>query len=235
MTTEPAPLTPAVVAERLARVQARLDACGGSEVQLVAVTKGHDRLAVEAARAVGLVDLGENYAQELVAKAADLDEPGSVRWHAIGRLQRNKVRPLAPLVHLWQTVDRPELGREIARRVAGAAVLVQVDVSGEPQKGGIEPDAAPELVQVLLDLGLEVRGLMAVGPTGPPSAAAEPFRRLVGLADDLQLPVRSIGMSADLEVAVAAGSTMVRIGTDLFGPRKPPAKSAIPQVEEGSG
>jgi pyridoxal phosphate enzyme (YggS family) len=212
-------LSPAAVAERWQRLRARLEACGGLGVDVVAVTKGHDHRAVEAARAIGLLDVGENYAQEMVAKTAEIDDPGALRWHAIGRLQRNKVRLLAPLVHLWQTVDRPELGREIARRAPGAAVLVQVDVSDEPQKGGTPFADAGGLVALLRDLGLEVRGLMAVGPTGPPEDAAEPFRRLVGLADDLQLPVRSIGMSADLEVAVAAGSTMVRIGTDLFGPR----------------
>jgi len=180
------------------------------------VTKGFGIDAVEAALGAGLVDLGENYAQELLEKA-----PGHprVRFHFIGRLQRNKVRPLAPLVALWQSVDRLELAREIARRAPGAAVLVQINLSGEPQKGGCAPGEVAALVAAARDLGLDVQGLMGVGPAGPREAARPGFRELVALADRLDLPVRSIGMSADLEVAVQEGATMVRVGTDLFGPR----------------
>ena len=124
----------------------RIEAAGGDPdaIVVVAVTKGFDSAAVDAAVTAGLVDLGENYAQELVAKA-DGAPPG-VRWHFIGRLQRNKVRSIAPHVALWQSVDRPELGVEIARRAPGAAVLAQVNVSGEPTKGGCAPDDVPGLV-----------------------------------------------------------------------------------------
>ena len=108
-------------------------------IGILAVTKGFGAEVVEISMAAGLDDVGENYAQELLAKAEAL--PGlRPRWHFIGRLQRNKVRKLAPWVHLWQSVDRIPLGREIARHAPGAAVLVQVDVSGEPQKGGCSPD-----------------------------------------------------------------------------------------------
>lgn len=214
-----AQLAAPAVGARWAAIQDRLAAVGGSDVAVVAVTKGFDRRAVESARAVGLDDVGENYAQELLAKAEALRDETGLRWHAIGRLQRNKVRALAPHVFLWQTVDRLELGAEIARWAAGAKVLVQLNVSGEAAKGGCPPDEAPLLVRELGDLGLDVQGLMGVGPNGPPDAAREPFRRLVGLADDLDLPIRSIGMSADLEVAVSVGATMVRIGSGLFGPR----------------
>jgi pyridoxal phosphate enzyme (YggS family) len=240
--SDAAGVSPVDVARRLRVLRGRLEACGGGEVDIVAVTKGFDHHAVLAALAVGLVDVGENYAQELVGKTGAL-APGALvpgelgpptpRWHFIGRLQRNKVRLLAPHVWLWQSVDRVEVGTEIARRAPGARVLVQVDVSGEPQKGGVAPAAAPALCASLRDLGLEVRGLMAVGPTGPPESSAEPFRRLVGLADELALPVRSIGMSGDLEVAVAAGSTMVRVGTGLFG-RRPPRVDA-PAITDPAG
>ena len=222
-------LEPAVVRERVAVVHQRIADAGGdpATVTLVAVTKGFGpEVAVVAAEA-GLVALGENYAQELVAKAPVLAEAGHVvRWHAIGRLQRNKVRALAPVVALWQSVDRADLGLEIARRAPGAEVLVQVNVSDEPQKGGCPPAEAPDLVARLVDAGLAVQGLMTVGRTGTPEDAAGGFEVLSRLADGLHLPVRSMGMSGDLEVAVAAGSTMVRVGGALFGPRPPrPASS----------
>jgi pyridoxal phosphate enzyme (YggS family) len=207
------------VAERLAVVRARIESAGGDPdaIVLVAVTKGFDASVVDAALGAGLHELGENYAQELAAKAEDA--PAGVRWHFVGRLQRNKVRTIAGHVALWQSVDRAELGAEIARRAEGAEVLAQVNVSGEPTKGGCPPDAVAALVSDLTADGLRVSGLMAVGATGPPEAARPGFARLRGLADDLSLPVRSMGMTGDLEVAVSEGATMVRVGTALFGPR----------------
>lgn len=216
------PLDASVVAERVAAVRDRIARAGGQDVTLVAVTKAFPVDAAVAALRAGVVDLGENYAQELVGKVPlvrahpDLGPP---RWHFLGRLQRNKVKALAPHVHLWQSVDRLELGAEIARRAPGAAVLVQVNLSGESQKGGCAWDGLDELVAGLRGVELDVRGLMGVGPAGPAAAARPGFERLVGAADALGLPVRSIGMTDDLEVAVEAGSTMVRVGRDLFGPR----------------
>ncbi|WP_426572597.1 YggS family pyridoxal phosphate-dependent enzyme [Aquihabitans sp. McL0605] len=212
---------PAVLAARVDRVQDRIAAAGGDphQVQLLAVTKGFGPEIALAAAGAGLIDLGENYAQELVAKAPVVAERFEVRWHAIGRLQRNKVRSLAPLVHLWQTIDRLDLGLEVAKRAPGARILVQVNVSDEPQKGGCDPGDAAELVARLTDAGLAVQGLMTVGRTGNPAEAQAGFRLLRGLADTLNLPVRSMGMSGDLEAAVAEGATMVRVGSALFGPR----------------
>ena len=211
--------SPAEIVERVARVHERIAAAGGDPdaVTLLAVTKGFGAELAQAAAAAGLVDLGENYAQELVAKAPTVDPP--VRWHAIGRLQRNKVRSLAEIVTVWQSVDRLALGAEIAKRAPGARVLVQVNVSDEPNKGGCEPGAAATLVGELADLGLTVEGLMTVGRTGDPEGARAGFTTLARLADHLELPVRSMGMSGDLDVAVAEGSTMVRVGSALFGPR----------------
>jgi pyridoxal phosphate enzyme (YggS family) len=207
----------------LAGVRERIRSAGGSpeDIRIVAVTKGFGPGAVDAAVAAGLADIGENYAQELVAKAVDLAPATAAgcRWHFVGHVQRNKVRRLAPLVHLWQTVDVLATGREIARRAAGANVLVQVNVSGERAKNGCEFDEAPALVDGLSDLGLAVRGLMAVGPTGAPELARPGFRRLAALADRLGLRERSMGMTDDLEVAVQEGTTMVRVGRALFGPR----------------
>jgi pyridoxal phosphate enzyme (YggS family) len=217
-------MTPASVADVAARADAvrdRIRRAGGDpeKVRLVAVTKGFDADAVRAALAAGLVDVGENYAQELTAKQAALAETLEPRWHFIGRLQSNKVRQVAPYVTLWQSVDRLSLGQEIARRAPGAAVLAQVNVSGESTKGGCRPEELLGLLDGLRALGLDVQGLMTVGPLAAPEAARPGFRELRRLADLHGLAVRSMGMSDDLEVAVEEGSTMVRVGSALFGPR----------------
>jgi pyridoxal phosphate enzyme (YggS family) len=184
--------------------------------RVVAVTKGFGRDAVEAAVAAGLVDVGESYAQELRTK---LPVPGAT-VHFVGRIQTNKVRQLAPLVDVWQSVDRVEVGAEIARRAPGAVVLAQVNVSDEPQKGGCAPADAAALVEALADLDLDVRGLMTVGDPGDPRPG---FRRLRALVDELGLNECSMGMSNDLEIAVEEGATMVRTGRALFGERPRPA------------
>lgn len=217
------------VAANLERVRARIAAAGGEpdRITICAVTKGQPQAAVEAALACGLVDLGENYAQELVAKAgAPSLASVPVRWHAIGRLQRNKVAALAPHVALWQTLDRPQLAEAIARRAPGAAVLVQVDATGEPGKGGCAPADAPALVEDALGRGLEVRGLMSVGPTDASIDPRRGFEQVRALAADLGLAELSMGMSRDLEQAVAAGATIVRPGTALFGARHDRPRSA---------
>jgi pyridoxal phosphate enzyme (YggS family) len=216
-----ADLTAASVAAALGRVGERIEAAGGraDEVTVVAVTKGFPVHVAATAVEAGATVLGENYAQELLEKVGVIG--AGPAWHFLGRLQTNKIRLLAPHVALWQSVDRPGVVAEIAKRAPGAAVLVQLNLSGEAQKGGCPVEETPRLVGLARDEGLDVRGLMGVGPAGPPEAAAPGFGRLVALADALDLPVRSIGMSADLEVAVRAGATMVRVGTDLFGSRPP--------------
>ncbi|MCU1496521.1 MAG: hypothetical protein JWM47_474 [Acidimicrobiales bacterium] len=221
----PPPDDPAAIAARVEQLWNRVADAGvdPASIDLVAVTKGFGPEVALAAADAGLLELGENYAQELVAKAPVLAAAGAgpVRWHAIGRLQRNKVRSLAPIVALWQSVDRLEIGAEIAKRAPGAAVLVQVNVSDEPQKGGCPPDAVADLVAALSDAGLAVRGLMTVGRTGPAAEARSGFALLRRLADDLDLPVRSMGMSGDLDIALREGATMIRVGSALFGPRPP--------------
>jgi pyridoxal phosphate enzyme (YggS family) len=214
-------LTGAEVAARLAVVRERIASAGArpDDVTIVAVTKGHGPAAATAALDVGLADLGESYASELLATRASTAGGGPCRWHFLGHVQRNKVRALAAAVDLWQAVDRVAAGQEIARRAPGAQVLVQVNVSGELRKHGCSLHDTPELVDDLAALGLDVRGLMAIGPTGPPGDARPGFRQVVALAEHLGLPERSIGMSDDLEVGVAEGATMVRVGRALFGPR----------------
>jgi uncharacterized pyridoxal phosphate-containing UPF0001 family protein len=214
------------VAQRLRAVRARIEEAGGdvSRVRIVGVTKGFGPYAVRAARTAGLVDIGENYANELVAKAADVEadaSPAMLSWHFLGAIQRNKVARLAPIVGLWQSVARAEEGARIARFAPGATVLVEVETTGMSGRNGCPPDEVRALVPRLRDTGLEVRGLMTVA--GPdPGAAQSAFETVRRLADELGLEERSMGMSDDLDVAVREGTTMLRIGRALFGER--PAK-----------
>jgi pyridoxal phosphate enzyme (YggS family) len=209
------------VAERLAAVRERIAAAGRppGEVVVVAVTKGFGTDAVAAASAAGIDDVGENYAQELADKCREMPATDHRRWHFLGCVQRNKVRVIAGAVHLWQGVDRVAAGEEIAKRAPGARVLVQVRIDGREDRNGCDPDDVPALVERLGGMGLDVRGLMAVGPAGPPELARPGFRQVAALADRLGLAERSMGMSEDLDVAVEEGSTMVRVGRGLFGAR----------------
>src|SRR5438270_6024562 len=189
-------VTPGAVGERLAEVHHRIERAGGDwqAITLVAVTKDFLLDAVAAGLANGLQDCGENRAEGIRRKQfAGVSEISKVRWHYLGRVQRNQVRKIAAHVALWQAVDRTAAGEEIAKRAPGAAVLVQVNISGEPQKHGARSGDVPGLVDDLLDLDLDVQGLMAVGPTGPPEDARPGFNSLVALADRLDLRVRSIG------------------------------------------
>jgi pyridoxal phosphate enzyme (YggS family) len=212
------------VATHLAEIRARIAnaaRAAGREpeaIQLVAVSKEVGAAAVADAFAAGQHDFGENRAQELLTKVEALRgvqiEPA---WHFIGRLQRNKVKAVSPYVSLWHSVDRPEIGAEIARHAPGARVLVQVNVSGEEQKGGCEPREVSALVDALADLGLAVEGLMTVPPlAGDPRPH---FAALRDLASRQALKVLSMGMSSDFEAAIGEGSTLVRIGRAVFGPR----------------
>lgn len=215
-----APHPPAdLVAERHERLKERMRAAGGDGVELVAVTKGWGPGAVEAAAACGIGHIGENYAQECLAKlgAARLDR--RPRVHLIGRLQQNKVRRLAAVIDVWQTVDRVELVRKIALEAPGAEVMIQVNVSGESTKAGCAPEGVRSLAAAAEGAGLRLAGLMGIGPAGPQAEARPGFRALRRMVDDLGLRHCSMGMSDDMETAIEEGSTMVRIGRDLFGER----------------
>lgn len=201
----------------LDELHARIERAGGTDVEIVAVTKTFGPEAIEAALAAGCRSIGENYAQELLEKRA---AAAAAEVHFIGQLQTNKVRQLADVVDVYETVDRPKLAREIAKRAPGARILIQVDTTGEPGKGGVPLDELDPLVEHVRDLDLDLVGLMTVGPTeGGPAAAAPGFRQVRAAVDRLGLSVCSMGMTADLEVAVAEGSTQVRVGTALFGQR----------------
>jgi PLP dependent protein len=225
------------LAERLAAVRRRIadaaEAAGRSEhdVLLIGVTKTHPPELAREAVAAGLVDLGENRVQELLAKEAEVE---GARWHLIGRLQRNKAKDVVGRHVLVHSLDRPKLAVELSRRAEAAEavqrVLVQVNVGDDPAKGGCEVDEAVDLVAYARDLPhLAVEGLMTMPPLPPPGVdpndAARPlFATLRELRDAArerfpEVTHLSMGMSADLEAAVAEGATMVRVGTALFGPR----------------
>ncbi len=184
------------------------------------MTKRFGLDAVAAALAAGVDDIGENYAQELAAKAGDATGAGlRPRWHFIGHVQRNKVKLVAPHVALWHTVDTIRLGAEIAKRSPGAAVLVQANMTGATSQSGVVRTELPGVVDGLRSLDLDVRGLMAIGAVGDELRSREEFRSLRSLADGLELPDCSMGMSGDLVPALEEGTTMIRVGTGIFGPR----------------
>ncbi len=208
------------VAERTGALRDRLDREAGRNVRLVAVTKAHPPTVAWAAALAGHRDLGENYAQELAGKAEFLAERGvEVRWHMIGPVQSNKVKLLAPVLGWWHTIDRAKLVRAVATRSPGAEVLIQRNLSGDSNKAGCAGDEVEPLVDQAREAGLEVLGLMGVATEGDPQLAATEFASLVDQADRLGLSERCIGMSSDLDVALAAGATTVRIGSMLFGTR----------------
>jgi pyridoxal phosphate enzyme (YggS family) len=205
-----------------------------STVRLVAVSKTQPASAVAEAYAAGQRDFGENYVQELVSKAEALQHLPDLRWHFIGHLQRNKVRHVVRLVHAVHGVDTAELAAELAKRARSSAdsgsplaILVEVNIGREPQKHGVLPEAVEEvLASVERESELQLRGLMCVPPLSPDPTASRPyFDALVALREAhggaTRLPELSMGMTADLESAVAAGSTLVRVGTAIFGERPP--------------
>ena len=198
------------------------------EVTIVAVTKTHPVEAVRAAAEAGIRAVGENRVQEALAKQeAAAGVP--VEWHLIGTLQRNKARHAAGRFALVHSVDRLDLATELDRRTADGsrqAILVQVNCSGEPQKGGVEPDALPALLEGIGGLArLELRGLMTMAPfTDDERAQRPPFAMLRELRDageraGHRLPELSMGMSGDYAAAAEEGATIVRLGTVLFGER----------------
>ena len=218
---EPSPL-PAMlrsddeVAAQLGSVRAAIDAHGRSDVTVVAVTKGFDRTAIECASRLGIGDIGENYAQELQAKCP---LPSATRAHFIGRIQRNKVRKVADVVHLWHSVSRPEVVAEIAKRSAEPKILIQVAAEGDMTKAGITPGELEAMLEVAEEHGVEVSGLMTIGVLGDDAQTVQSFADLNKLADEFGLRERSMGMSGDYRDALVHGATMLRLGSALFGPR----------------
>ncbi len=213
------------IAANVAEVQQRIDAARQpeQEVEILAVTKTFEVELARRAVQAGMTHLGENYAQELAAKADELSatapvEAAAVKWHFIGGLQRNKIKLLGSRVAVWQTIDRPSLVDELAKRLPGSTIFVQVNTTDEDQKSGCHPTDVGPLVERARNAGLEVKGLMTIGPTD--GTSPEPaFHELGRLAEREGLAHLSMGMSGDFELAVRCGATMVRLGSVLFGPR----------------
>jgi pyridoxal phosphate enzyme (YggS family) len=213
----------------LARVQAAIArACARAgrspdDVSLIAVSKTVEVERIKLAIAAGVAALGENRVQEAREKIEALGRP--VPWHLIGALQTNKAKDAVRLFDWIHSVDRLELARELDRRARALGrtvnALLEVNVGEEPQKSGVRPDQIKPLLDAVASLsGIGIRGLMAIPPAAPDPEQTRPhFRRLRELRDAAGLEHLSMGMSADFEVAVEEGATMVRVGTAIFGPR----------------
>jgi pyridoxal phosphate enzyme (YggS family) len=208
--------------DRLARAAGRDE----HDVTVVAVSKLHPAAAIAEAVAAGVRDVAENYAQELVAKHEELRSL-DVRWHFIGKLQRNKVRMVVGRAALIHAVDSLELAQEIDKRARAAGIvqeiLVAVNTGGEAQKSGVAPGDTAALLDAMSALaGVRVRGLMTMPPWPDDPEDSRPyFRALRELRDGLgrDLPHLSMGTSGDYAVAIEEGATLVRIGTAIFGER----------------
>ena len=210
--------------ERYLRLVDRVHELAGDRVDVVAVSKTFPVEAVMAVREVGGTRFGENYAKEAIDKVEDLRRRGidGCEWHFIGALQSNKVRSLAAVVDVWQTVDRASIVDEIARRHPGARVLLQVNSTGESTKNGCAPADVESLAVSATERGLLVEGLMTMGPTEPDrEITRRAFAETARLARALGLSTLSMGMSGDWEIAVSEGSTLIRVGSAIFGDRPP--------------
>lgn len=226
------------IADALAQVKDRIARAAVAasrspdEIRLIAVSKTKPVAMIREAYAAGQRDFGENYAQELAQKAEELCDLHDLRWHFIGHLQTNKAKYVARAAHVVHTVDSVVLARELGKRATKEGrgdvserlpVLVEVNVGGEPQKhGALAADLRDVLDAVAAEPALRVRGLMTLPPQDL-EGARRAFEAVVSLqalhGGRARLPELSMGMSHDLEVAIACGATMVRVGTAIFGGR----------------
>ena len=212
------------IGERLGLIRERVTLRGGTGVKIVAITKTWGAEALIAAHEVGCDGVGENYAQELLAKIVDVKAEQLLPVHFVGQLQTNKVRQLLDVVDIWESVDRASLVDELIKRHAGrpksAMVLLQVNTTNEPDKAGCAPSEIGALIERAVGGSLDVCGLMTVGPTsGDIAATSAAFRALAEWADRYGLHEKSMGMTGDYEIAVEMGATSLRLGTALFGNR----------------
>ena len=230
------------IGARLSSIQARVDAAlarrgPGPEVRLIGVSKRQPLAKILAAHEAGLRDFGENYAQELRDKLRDWPAEREARWHYIGAIQSNKLKYMVGKAALIHTVDRPELVAAIDRRAAKLGVcqefLIQIDLAGESQKAGLRPEGIGATLDACAQAehgAVRCLGLMIIPPLGEPEQTRRWFRDLRQLRDRLaedpprarvELRELSMGMSADFELAIEEGATLIRVGTAIFGPRAP--------------
>jgi len=223
------------IAENLQAVRARIgraaQAAGrdARAVTLLAVSKAHPAARIAEAHAAGQQCFGENYVQEALQKMASLP---ALEWHLIGPLQSNKTRIAAERFHWIQTLEREKVARRLSEQrpahLPPLNVLIQVNVSGEVSKSGVRPDEVPALARALAALPrLRLRGLMAIPePGAAPSRYREARQAYQRLASEFDVDTLSLGMSEDLELAIAEGATMVRVGTAIFGERRKEQRAA---------
>lgn len=221
-------MTDTAIAERLRGVRERIERAAvragrdPGDVVLIAVSKTQSEEAIRQAYEAGQRDFGENYVQEMVAKARALRDLAGIRWHMIGHLQTNKVKQVLGVAEVVHTVDRVRLAEELGRRVEGELnVLVEVNVGGEESKTGASVEEAGKVIEAVRARGsLRLCGLMTVPPFDLDLAeVAVHFARLREMAAVYGLRELSMGMSHDFEEAIAHGATMVRVGTAIFGAR----------------
>jgi pyridoxal phosphate enzyme (YggS family) len=218
----------AAVRERIERAAARAGR-DPAAVKLLAVSKRHSAEAVREAHGLGVRRFGENYAQELVSKSAQVDLP-DIEWHMIGHLQTNKVRLVAPVIHAIHSVDSVYVAAELGKRVTNASrsvqVLIEVNVAGDEAKSGCTPSEVAEIMEVVrASPALELRGLMTMPPYREDPLLVRRYFAGLRAVQTLHggasaLPELSMGMSHDLEVAIEEGATIVRVGTAIFGERR---------------
>lgn len=218
------------VKERLEQVEERIERAAAragrrrEEITLIAVTKTFPAAAIREAYEAGLRDFGENYVQEFEAKRPEVAGLAGARFHLIGHLQSNKARRAAELFDSIQTVDTVKLARRLHEHAQQLDVMIEVRLSEEATKSGVEPERLGELVAAVRGMEhLNLRGLMTMPPWFEDPERARPyFARLRELAARFSLPCLSMGMSDDFEVAIEEGATHIRVGTALFGPRARP-------------
>lgn len=207
------------IKERLEEINKIIDAKAQNPVTLIGVTKGFTHEEVNIANKLGIKNFGENYAQELLTKNPLVDP--EISWHFIGQLQSNKIRKISHLVDVWHSVTSLKLAREIHNRNDQAKILLQVSVLGPSNSKGFEAEELPDLIFQLRDENIDVSGLMTMGVPGDMVTTRFVFERLRKLADTFELSECSMGMSDDFEIALESGSSMIRIGSAIFGNRRP--------------
>lgn len=212
-----------LVRERIVRAAARAGRDPAS-VTLIAVSKLFPAEAIREAHALGIRDFGENYIQEFESKAAALADLEGARFHFIGHLQSNKARRAAELFQVIQTIDTPKLARRLNEASKPLDAMVEVKLSPEESKTGVDQAAAAEVIEAVRACPyMWLAGLMTMPPWSDDPEESRPyFQKLREMAGRHGLAALSMGMSHDLEVAIEEGATHVRVGTALFGPRVRP-------------
>ena len=207
------------IKERLQEINKIIDAKAQNPVTLIGVTKGFTHEEVNIASELGIKNFGENYAQELLTKNPLVDP--EISWHYIGQLQSNKIRKISHLVDVWHSVTSLKLAREIHKRNDQAQILLQVSLMGPSNSKGFEVEQLPQLISELRDMNIDISGLMTMGVPGDMVATRVVFKELRKLADTFELPECSMGMSDDFEIALENGASMIRVGSAIFGNRRP--------------